>query len=73
MNHTHPVELGRQDPALVADINRPPLCTGCHTAMWLTTLTKSITDCARFERRDYKCKSCGLSDSVEVSRPFGKG
>jgi hypothetical protein len=72
MNQTHIAELVREDPALVADINRPPLCARCQTAMWLTTLTRSITEHARSERRDYECKSCGLADSVEESRPFGK-
>lgn len=73
MNQTHIAESVREDRALVADVNRPPLCACCQTAVWLTTLTRSITDCARIERRDYECKSCGLADSVEEFRPFGKG
>ncbi len=72
MSRTQFVEPVWQDPALVVD-DKPPLkCKRCEILMWLTTLTRTVTDYATIERRDYECKSCGSCDCIEAAKPFAK-
>ena len=66
----HNIEHRLRDPAPAVDSKTPPTCARCNMPMWLSTLTRTVTDSASIERRDYECKGCGAREAVEESRPF---
>lgn len=68
-HHRH-IEQRLRDPAPAVDGKTPPTCARCNAPMWLATFTRTVTDSANIERRDYECKRCGACDTVEESRPF---